>query len=184
MATLSYIANTSVDGYIADADGSIDWTPPSEEVFAFFTELVRPIETYLYGRRLYDTMKVWDTLPAPPGFPGQVDFARLWRGAEKVVYSTTLEVATTARTRIERAFDPAQVRRLVETSERDVTVGGAQLAGQAIKAGLVDEIHLMVLPHLVGGGSRALPDGVRRGLALLDQQTFDNGALYVRYGML
>jgi dihydrofolate reductase len=184
MAKLSYIANTSVDGYIADADGSIDWTPPSEEVFAFFTELVRPIETYLYGRRLYDAMKVWDTLPAPPGFPGQVDFARLWRGAEKVVYSTTLEAATTARTRIERAFDPAQVRRLVETSERDVTVGGAQLAGQAIKAGLVDEIHLMVLPHLVGGGSRALPDGVRRGLALLDQQTFDNGAVYVRYGML
>lgn len=183
MATLSYIANTSVDGYIADADGSIDWTPPSQDVFAFFTELVRPIGTYLYGRRLYDAMAVWETLDAPPDFPGQLDFARLWRAAEKVVYSTTLETPSTARTRIERAFDPADVRRLVETSERNVTVGGAQLAGQAIGAGLVDEVHLMILPYLLGGGSQALPDGVRRGLKLLEQHTFDNGSVYVRYGM-
>ncbi|ALE07370.1 deaminase [Arthrobacter sp. ERGS1:01] len=184
MAKLIYIVNTSLDGYMADEDGRIDWTSPSEEVFRFITDLVRPVGTYLYGRRLYEAMAVWETLDAPPDFPQELDFAQLWRGADKVVYSTTLAAAATPRTRIERTFDPAAVRLMKEATGPDLTVGGAQLAGQAIAAGLVDEIHLVVTPHLLGGGAPALPAHVRRGLQLLDQHTFANGTVYVRYGML
>ena len=184
MAKLIYIVNASLDGYMADEDGRIDWTTPSEELFGFITELVRPVGTYLYGRRLYEAMAVWETLDAPPDSPQAVDFAQLWRGAEKVVYSTTLAAASTPRTRIEREFDPAAVRHLLEAPGPDLTVGGAQLAGQAIAAGLVDEIHLVITPHLLGGGATALPAHVRRDLTLLDRHDFSNGSVYVRYGML
>ncbi len=183
MAKLLYINNMSVDGYVADTGGRFDWTAPSEEVIAFHGELQRTIGTHLYGRRLYNLMAIWETLDAPEEFPDQVEFAQHWRAADKVVYSTTLESPSTPRTRIERSFNPEDVRRLKAAAERDIMVGGAGLAGQAIAAGLVDEIHLLVLPVLVGGGLRALPDNVRLDLTLLEQRSFGNGTVYNRYGM-
>lgn len=184
MAKLLYINNLTADGYINDADGRFDWTEPSEEFFELHTELQRSIGTHLYGRRLYGFMATWETLSAPPGSPGQVEFGQLWRAADKVVYSTTLAAVSTDRTRLERSFDPAAVQRMKEVPGPDIMVGGANLAGQAIAAGLVDELHLVILPHLAGGGVRALPENVNRDLTLLDQRSLANGAVYVRYGML
>ncbi len=165
MARLIYIANISLDGFIEDREGRFDFGVPSAEVFAAITDLVRSVGTFLYGRRLYETMAVWDTAhvdPASTAFiPGHLelerDFANLWRATEKIVYSTTLREPTTPRTRIERTFDPAEVRRLVETSERDLTVGGAQIAAAMFAAGLVDELHAMVYPVSLGGGKPWLP---------------------------
>lgn len=184
MGKLIYMAITSLDGYVADREGRFDWSMPDAQVHDYVTELQRPVGTYLYGRRLYDVMAVWETLEAPPEFPWLLDFAKVWRTAGKVVYSTTLEEVSTAKTRIEREFDPAAIRRMKETSEQDITVGGATLAGQAIKAGLVDECQLFLTPHLVGGGTRALPDDIRLDLELLGQRDFGNGVMYVRYGIL
>ena len=184
MGKLIYMAITSLDGYISDKEGRFDWSMPDAQVHDFVTELQRPVGTYLYGRRLYDVMAVWETLDGPPESAWLRDFANVWRGAEKVVYSTTLEEVSTAKTRIEREFDPAAIRRMKEQSREDITVGGATLAGQALKAGLVDECHLFLTPHLVGGGTRALPDDVRLDLELLGQRDFDNGVVYVRYGIL
>jgi len=184
MGKLTYMAITSLDGYVADKEGRFDWSMPDAQVHDYVTELQRPVGTYLYGRRLYDVMAVWETLDAPPESPWLLDFANVWRGAEKVVYSTTLAEVSTAKTRIEREFDPAAIRRMKEQSGQDITVGGATLAGQALKAGLVDECHLFLTPHLVGGGTRALPDDVRFDLQLLGQRDFGNGVVYVRYGIL
>jgi dihydrofolate reductase len=186
MAKLIYSAITSLDGYIEDRDGEFGWAKPDEEVHTFVNELERPIGTYLYGRRLYETMAYWDR---PPDFESQPPFvqeyAKIWQGAEKIVYSTTLESVATAKTRIEGEFDPEAVRRLKATAAADLSVGGANLAAQAIAAALVDEIQLLLVPAIVGGGKRALPEvGVRLDLELLDEQRFGNGTAYLRYGIL
>ncbi len=185
MARLVYSAITSLDGYVADEDGNFAWAEPDEEVFTFVNVLERPIGTYLYGRRMYETMAYWETAPAGPGQPRHVqDFAALWRAADKVVYSKVLETVTTARTRVERDFEPGAVRRMKDTSERDVSVGGPHLAAQAISAGLVDEYHLLVTPVIVGGGTAALPRSVRVKLELVDEHVFRNGVVHLHYRSL
>jgi dihydrofolate reductase len=176
---LVYTAITSLDGYVADEAGTFDWAAPDEEVHAFVNDLERPIGTYLYGRRLYDVMAPWETMQS--GEPTIQDYARIWQSADKVVYSRTLDEVASARTRIEREFDPDAVRRMKETSERDLSVGGPHLAAQAIRAGLVDEIHLFVNPVIVGGGTAALPDKARVALELLDERRFGNGVVYLSY---
>jgi dihydrofolate reductase len=182
MAKLIYSAIASLDGYIADAEGNFQWAAPDEEVHAFVNELERPVGTYLYGRRMYETMAVWDDSAAVAGWSAASQgFAAIWQVAEKVVYSRTLETASTRRTRIERHFDPAAVRHLKEAADRDLTIGGAEIAAQALAAGIVDEVQLFLTPILVGGGSRALPDGVRVALTLLDERRFGSGVVYVRY---
>jgi dihydrofolate reductase len=182
MAKLIYVSNVSLDGYIEDEHGSFDWTAPDDELFAFITDLVRPVSTYLYGRRLYDTMAVWETDPALAAQSGlTADFATNWQAASKVVYSTRLGAVPTARTRLERTFDPASVRDMKASSSSDLTVGGAQLAAHAFRAGLVDECHLLVRPVLVGAGKPALPSGVRTGLELLDDRRLGKGVVYLRY---
>lgn len=182
MARLIYSAIMSLDGYTADTDGHFEWAAPDEEVHAFVNELERPVGTYLYGRRMYETLRYWETAHTLPGQrPVSLDFARIWQAADKIVYSTTLQAADTARTRVERDFDPDQVRKLKETAGRDLTVGGPHLAAQAIAAGLVDEYQLFLVPAVVGGGTRALPDRVRLDLALADERRFGNGTVYLRY---
>ncbi len=185
MAKLIYVTNVSLDGYIEDEHGSFDWTPPEDDFFAFITDLVRPVGTYLYGRRLYDMMAVWETDPALAAQSElTADFANVWQAADKVVYSTTLDAVSTARTRLEHNFDPASVRDMKASATSDLTVGGAHLAAQALKAGLVDECHLFIHPILVGGGKPALPSDTRAELELLDDRRFSNGVVYLRYGVL
>jgi dihydrofolate reductase len=182
MARLVYSAITSLDGYVEDGDGNFDWAMPDEEVYSVVNDLERPVGTYLYGRRMYETMVFWENDENfADGPPVVRDFARIWRGAEKVVYSTTLPAVGSARTRIERRFDPEAVRRMKETAERDITVGGSDLAAQAIRARLVDECHLFVTPVLVGGGKPALPDRVRLRLELVDERRFGNGVVHLHY---
>jgi dihydrofolate reductase len=182
MAKLIYVTNVSLDGYIEDARGSFDWTPPTDEVFAFITDLVRPVGTYLYGRRLYETMAVWETEPALAAESElRADFANLWQAADKVVYSTTLGAVWTAHTRLERRFDPNTVRAITKSAARDSTVGGAALAAHAFAAGLVDECHLFVCPVVVGGGKPAFPIGDRVRLELQEERRFDSGVVYLRY---
>jgi dihydrofolate reductase len=182
VATLIYSAIASLDGYIEDRDGRFDWAVPDDEVHGFINDLQRPVGTYLYGRRMYETMAGWETdhtLAAQSQL--MRDFAQIWQRADKIVYSTTLENPSTARTRIERDFDPEAVRRLKASGERDLTVGGPDLAGHAFKAGLVDECQLFVAPVVVGGGKQSLPDDVRLELELLDQRRLGNGMVYLRY---
>jgi dihydrofolate reductase len=182
MAELIYSAITSLDGYVADEEGNFDWAAPDEEVHAFVNDLERPIGTYLYGRRMYEVMTYWETAHTVPDQPPMIlDYAQIWQAADKIVYSKTLETATSARTRIERDFDPDAVRRMKATAERDISVGGPGLAAQAIAAGLVDELSLFVTPVVVGGGTRSLPDGVRWDLDLADERRFRNGVVYLRY---
>jgi dihydrofolate reductase len=182
MAKLIYVMNASLDGYIADEDGKFDWSVPDEEYYSFINDLVRPVGTYLYGRRLYELMQVWETDPAAAAqSPGAREFAEIWQSADKVVYSTTLEAAATSRTRIERDFDPQVVRQLKAAAERDLTVGGPSLGAQAITTGLVDEYHLFVWPVVVGGGEQFFPDRVRFQLELLDERRFGSGVVYLRY---
>ncbi len=182
MARLIYSGIMSLDGYTADADGRFDWAEPDAEVHACVNDLERPIGTYLYGRRMYDTMAVWETMAAEPDLPPVArDYARIWQGAEKVVYSTTLAEASTPRTRIERSFDPDAVRTMKQSAAADISVGGPGLASQAVAAGLVDEWHLFVTPVVVGGGTRYLPDGVRLDLDLVEQRRFGNGVVLLRY---
>jgi dihydrofolate reductase len=182
MARLIYSAITSLDGYVEDEAGKFDWAAPDDEVFAFVNDLERPIGTYLYGRRMYETMVFWETASTGAVQPGVIrDFAEIWRSAEKIVYSRTLQTASSARTRIERAFDPDMIRRLKETSGPDITIGGAELAGQAIAAGLVDECHLFLGPIVVGAGKRALPDNVRAQLELLGERRFNSGVVHLHY---
>jgi dihydrofolate reductase len=182
MAKLIYSAISSLDGYVADEDGNFDWAAPDEEVHAFINDLDRPLGTYLYGRRMYETMGGWETDPTlTEQSPQMEDFARIWQAADKIVYSRTLETASTARTRIERDFDPEAVRRMKTEAERDLIVGGAELASQAFEAGLVDECHLFVAPIVVGGGKRSLPANVRLKLDLLDERRFSSGMVYLYY---
>jgi dihydrofolate reductase len=184
MAKLIYSAITSLDGYVADEDGKFDWAVPDEEVHRFVNDLERPVGTYLYGRRMYEVMAGWETAHTVPGQSAlTLDFAELWRAADKVVYSTTLEEVSTARTRIERDFDPEALRQMKASAERDLTVGGPHLAAEALRAGLVDECHLFVGPVVVGGGTRSLPDNVRLDLELLDERRFGNGVVHLHYAL-
>ena len=177
MARLLYSAITSLDGYVADEDGRFDWAEPDAEVHGFVNDLERPIGTYLYGRRMYEVMVAWETVPSgdQPSFVRE--YAQIWRSADKVVYSTTLGTASSDRTRIERAFDPEAVRRLKATAERDLSIGGPTLAALAIRSGIVDECHLFVTPVLVGGGTSAFPRDVRMDLELLDERRFQGGGV-------
>jgi dihydrofolate reductase len=182
MAKLIYISNVSLDGYIEDEHGNFNWTEPADDGFAFITDLVRSVGTYLYGRRLYDTMAVWETDPALAAQSELMgDFANVWQAAEKVVYSTTLDAVPTAKTKLERTFDPDSVREMKASATSDLTVGGANLAAHAFKAGLVNECHLFIHPILVGGGKPALPPDTRAELELLDERRFSNGVVYLRY---
>jgi dihydrofolate reductase len=182
VARLIYTAISSLDGYVEDRAGKFDWAAPDEEVHQFVNDLERPAGTYLYGRRMYETMVYWETAHTLAGqSPVAQDFARLWQAADKVVYSTTLEKVSSARTRIERAFDPETVRRLKASAVRDLTVGGPELAAHAFRAGLVDECHLFLTPVIVGGGKRSLPDDVRLRLELLDERRFGSGVVHLRY---
>jgi dihydrofolate reductase len=182
MAKLIYSAITSLDGYTADEDGNFDWAAPDEEVFAFVNDLERPVGTYLYGRRMYEVMVPWETAHTfADQRPVMQDFAKIWQAADKVVYSRTLAAPSSARTRIERDFDPEVVRQLKASAGRDITVGGPHLAAQAIRARLVDECHLFLTPILVGGGNQSLPNNVRLQLELLDERRFRSGVVYLRY---
>lgn len=182
MARLLYSAIASLDGYVADENGNFDWAVPDEEVHAFINDLTRPVGTYLYGRRMYETMVGWETDPSlADRSPLLRDFAGIWQAADKIVYSKTLEAVSTARTRIERDFDPEAVRQMKALVGRDLTVGGPELAAQAFNSGLVDECHLFVVPMIVGGGKRSLPDNVRLKLELLDERRFGSGVVYLRY---
>jgi dihydrofolate reductase len=179
VAKLIYASIASLDGYVADADRDFGWAAPDEEVHAFVNDLERPIGTHLYGRRMYEVMVAWETMDDPA--PVMRDFTRIWQAAEKVVYSRSLQTVSSARTRIERDFDPEAVRRLKAAADRDISIGGPGLAAAAIRAGLVDELHLLIVPILVGGGIRSLPDGVHWPLELVDQRRFDGGMAYLRY---
>jgi dihydrofolate reductase len=182
MARLIYSALTSLDGYTEDENGKFDWAAPDEEVHTFVNDLERAIGTYLYGRRMYEVMAAWETGQILVDQPGYVhDFAKIWRGANKIVYSGTLKAVSSARTKIERNFDPEVVRHMKESEGRDLSVGGSALAAQAIQAGLVDEIHLFLAPTVVGGGKRSLPHNVRLQLELLDERRFGNGVVHLHY---
>jgi len=184
MAKLIYSAIMSLDGYIEDKEGKFDWAEPDAEVHSFINELERGAGTYLYGRRMYETMMAWEDATGP-GFDSPVmqDFAATWKAADKIVYSTTLQAASTSRTRIVRNFDPWAVSELKSSAKDDILIGGPGLAAHAFKAGLVDECHLFFIPILVGGGKQALPDDVRVKLELLDERRFDGGTVYLRYGI-
>ena len=182
MAKLIYSAISSLDGYVADEDGIFDWAVPDEEVHAFINDLDRQVGTYLYGRRMYETMVGWETDPTLAArSPMMRDFAQIWQAADKIVYSKTLETISTARTRIERDFNPEAIRQMKALAGRDLIVGGPELAAQAFKAGLVDECHLFVAPMVVGGGKQSLPDDVRLKLELLDERRFSSGMVYLYY---
>jgi dihydrofolate reductase len=182
MAHLVYTANASLDGYIEDTNGKFDWMEPDDEVFRFITDLEREAGTFLYGRRMYETLMVWETDPALAARSALWrDYAEMWQAADKIVYSTTLEAAPTRRTRVERAFHPEAVRRLKETAERDLHIGGPTLAAHAFRAGLIDECRLFLVPIVLGGGKRALPGGVRLELELLEERRFRTGTVFLRY---
>ena len=182
MAKLIYSMLMALDGYIADEAGNFDWAEPDEEVHRFVNDLERPIGTYLFGRRMYEVMAAWETMHTVPDQPPFIlDYAAIWQAADKIVYSRTLGAVSTARTRLERTFDPEAVRRMKARSEHDLTVGGPELAAVAFAAGLVDELHLFVGPVLIGGGTRALPDGVRLELDLADERRFGNGMVYLHH---
>jgi dihydrofolate reductase len=184
MAKLIYTSITSFDGFIEDAEGRFDWSMPSEEVHAFVNELTRPFGTYLYGRRLYEVMTSWEDLDLADEPPVMSDFAEIWRAADKIVYSTSLRSVSSARTTIEPAFQPDRIQELKRISNADISIGGAELAGQALAAGLVDEVQQFLSPVIVGSGKRFLPAGVSADLELLEQRRFDNGVVYVRYRVL
>ena len=182
MGKLIYSAITSLDGYVEDEDGNFDWAAPDEEVFTFVNDLERPIGTYLYGRRMYETMAGWETDEfIGDRQPVMVDFAEIWRAADKVVFSRTLETVSSARTRIEATFDPEMIQKMKSSAKSDLTVAGAELASLAFRAGLIDECHLLLNPIVVGGGKQALPSGVRTRLELLDESRFANGVVHLHY---
>ena len=181
MARLIYSTIQSLDGYIEDADGTFDWGEPDEEVHSFINDLLREVGTYLYGRRLYEVMVAWKDMSIDDEPPYIRDFAGIWRGADKVVYSRTLEAVTPSNVRIERDFDPEAVREMKASAGRDLTVGGSELAAQAFRAGVVDECQLFIAPIVVGGGKRSLPTGVSIGLELVDERRFGGGMVYLRY---
>jgi dihydrofolate reductase len=179
---LIYSSIASLDGFVADAAGNFEWAAPDEEVHQFINDLERPIGTHLFGRRMYEVMRYWETVPDDDSESAIArDYSRIWKAAEKVVFSTTLTEATTAETRIERQFDPELVRQMKATSERDLAVGGPTLAAHAIRAGLVDEYQLFAVPAVVGDGTRSLPDDVRLEFELVDERRFGNGTVFLRY---
>lgn len=183
MAKLVYTAITSLDGYVADEDGRFDWSMPSEEVHAAVNDLERGVGTHLYGRRLYEVLVAWETMDTAGEPDVMRDFAQIWRGADKVVYSRTLEAVSSARTRIEREFDPAAVAALKAQASSDLSIGGPELAAVALRAGLVDELHLFLSPVVVGGGNPALPAGVRLDLELLGERRFANGVVHLHHAL-
>jgi dihydrofolate reductase len=182
LAKLIYSTITSLDGYIEDKDGNFDWAAPDKEVHSFINNLERPIGTYLYGRRMYEVMVGWENAQTHPHLPPYVsEFARIWQSADKIVFSKSLTSVSSIKTQIVRDFDPASVRRMKETAKRDISVGGPTLAFQAMKVGLVDELHLFVIPVLVGGGKRSLPGNMIVRLELLDENRFGNGVVHLHY---
>jgi dihydrofolate reductase len=183
LGRLIYSAIASLDGYVTDAGGGFEWAAPGEEVHAFVNDLERPIGTYLYGRRMYETMAVWESFGMDAESAAVRDFATIWRAADKVVYSTTLAGVSTPRTRLERTFEPDAVRRLKQTADRDLSLGGPTIAAAAFAAGLIDECHLFLHPVSVGGGTPALPHGQRVQLALQDEHRFANGVVYLRHAV-
>jgi dihydrofolate reductase len=184
VAKLIYSAIASLDGYVEDETGGFEWAAPSEELHAFVNDLERPVGTYLYGRRMYETMVFWETVSTDSAQREVIrDFAAIWRRADKIVFSRTLQEVASERTSVEREFNPDRIRQLKRASISDMTVGGAELAAQAIAAGLVDECQLFLVPMIVGGGKRALPSNVRLELELLDERRFENGVVYASYGL-
>jgi dihydrofolate reductase len=183
VAKLIYTALASLDGYIADEHGGFEWAAPDQEVHAFVNEIERPIGTHLYGRRMYEVLKVWETMPTESEPAVIADFAEIWRAAQKIVYSRTLDRVESARTRIERDFDPTAIGRLKAMEKRDLLIGGPTLAADAFAAGLVDEVHLLLSPVTIGRGLPALPTGVRLRLELLDQRRFGTGVVHLHYGV-
>jgi dihydrofolate reductase len=184
VATLIYAAIASLDGYVEDRSGNFDWAAPDAEVHAFINDLERPIGTYLYGRRMYETMVYWEGLSLDHEESAVArDYAQIWRAADKIVFSRTLDTPSSARTRIEHDFDPDAIVRLKQSASRDISVGGAELAGQALSAGLVDECHLFLCPVIVGGGKRALPHDVHTRLELLDERHFGSGVVHLHYAV-
>ena len=181
MGRLIYSAIASLDGYVADQNGDFGWSMPDDEVHRFVNDLERPIGTYLYGRRMYEVLAAWETIE--DDHEAMRDYAQIWRAADKVVFSRTLEEVSTARTRLEREFDPDAVRRMKDDAERDLSVGGPELAAHALRSGLVDEINLLLSPVIVGGGNPALPSDVRLDLELLDERRFTGGVVHLRYGV-
>jgi dihydrofolate reductase len=182
MARLIYSAITSLDGYVADGNGNFDWAAPDEEVHAFVNDLERGVGTYLYGRRMYEVMSYWETAyTVTDGPPVAREYAQIWRSADKIVYSSTLEAVSSARTRIERDFDPGAIIRMKEQARKDISVGGPDLAAQALEAGLVDELHLFLTPIVVGSGKRSLPPDVHLELALIEERRFEGGVVYLHY---
>jgi dihydrofolate reductase len=186
MPKLIYPINVSLDGYMEDERGNIEWSISDDEVFAFWTDFQRPIGTYLYGRGMYESMVYWETASAKKGDQPEVmrEFAQIWRAAEKIVYSRTLQAVSSARTRIEREFDPDAIRRLKESAEADITIGGPELAGQAMSSGLIDECHLLVNPIVLGGGVQALPENLRMRLELLGERRFRSGVVHLHYHVI
>lgn len=194
MARLVYTVITSLDGYVNDASGSFDWAAPDAQVHAFVNDLERSVGTYLCGRRLYETMTYWETAPtsapadpadpADPTAPIEHDFAGIWQAADKIVYSTTLKQPSSRRTTVERVFNPTTVGRFVAESGRDVSIGGPHLAAHALRAGLVDELRWFRVPSVVGGGTAALPGGIRLNLTLLESRRFAGGTTYARYAVV
>jgi dihydrofolate reductase len=184
MGKLIFTAITSLDGYIEDELGNFDWAAPDEEVHAFANDLERQVGTHLYGRRLYDTMVYWETADElPDQSPVEADYTAVWKAADKVVFSRTLDTVSSARTRLLREFDPEAVRRMKDATDGDLSIGGPELAAQALRAGLVDELQLLLSPVVVGGGKPALPDGLRLDLELLDERRFANGVAFLRYAV-
>ena len=182
MAHLIYSAISSLDGYIEDMQGKFDWAAPDKEVHGFINNLERPAGTYLFGRRMYETMLVWETDPnLAADSPITRDFAEIWQAANKIVYSRTLETVSTRKTQLERTFDPESIRQLKEAVEQDILIGGPELAAHAFRAGLIDECQLFLTPILVGGGKRSLPDNVRMDLELLEERRFGSGVVFLRY---
>ncbi|CAI6086053.1 dihydrofolate reductase family protein [Cohnella sp. JJ-181] len=185
MAKLIYPINVSLDGYMEDERGNNDWGVSDDETYAFWTDFQRTIGTYLYGRRMYESMVYWETADASPQQPEEVrEFAQIWRAADKIVYSRTLQAASSAKTRIEREFDPDAIRRLKSSSGADMTISGPELAGLAMSAGLIDECHLLLNPVVLGRGKRALPDNLRTRLELLDERRFRSGVVHLHYRVI
>jgi dihydrofolate reductase len=185
MANLIYITNSSLDGYTEDKDGKFDWTTSDDEVFKFISDLIRDAGTYLYGRRMYETMMVWETDPnLAAESPLRHNFAKIWQAANKIVYSKTLEDVLTRKTQLKHSLDPEAIRQLKETTEKDILIGGPELAAQAFRSGLIDEWQLFLVPIIVGGGKPSLPDNIRLKLELMEERRFSSGVVYLRYRII
>jgi dihydrofolate reductase len=182
MAKLTYVMNTSLDGFVADKNGDFRWSEPDEEVFSFIEDLVRPFGTYLYGRKMYKTMAVWETMQPNDVQPYMQNFANIWKAADKIVFSKTLHTVATARTHLTSDFDPKAIERLKNESDKDILIGGPNIAGEAIRAGLVDEYIQLIRPIIIGEGNFWLPHDVRLKLKLIDEKRFESGVVYLRYG--